>query len=149
MTKQGVKELYMWMTASWPLVIRPGAGEAFQAAKMGELYETYKDFKDEDVVAAFHKWTEENDKFPTTKNILNEIKWAQQASLINGRENVELWPMDIIKDNGDEWSYGFFRREDFVSHKMNPNHLQPEEWERRFKIRRRQVLDRIYKRARS
>ena len=149
MTKQGAKELYMWLTAAWPLVIKPGASEAFQQAKMQELFKTYREYKDEEVLGAFQKWTEQNEKFPTTKNVLNEIKWVQRAERTGGKENTELWSMDFIKDDGSEWSYGFYKREDFVSHKMNPDHLQPEEWERRYKIRRRQVLERVYKEARQ
>ena len=144
MTQQGVLELYEYLGAAWPLVIKPGIDETWKRNKLRELFRTYRSYKDEEVMEAFQKWTEEHEKFPTTKNIINEIQWARRMKNTEGKENAELWPMDFIKDDGSEWSYGFFKRSDFVNHKMNPDHLQPEEWERRFKIRRKQVLDRLY-----
>ena len=149
MTKPGAQTLYMWLMVAWPLVIKPGASDSFVEAKVNELFTTYRKYRDEDVIAAFQRWTEEHDKFPTTKNIINELKWAERMKNVGNRETTELWSMDIIKDNGEEWSYGAFKRDDFVNHKMNPDHLQPEEWERRFKIRRKQVLERVYKEARQ
>ena len=113
-------------------------------AKMRELYKTYKEYTDEEVLAAFQKWTEENEKFPTTKNVLNEIKWARRLKMPKGKENVIYWPMDVIYENGNEWTYGSFKREAFVDHPKNPDHLQPEEWERRFKLRRRAIMARVW-----
>lgn len=149
MTGEGVKQLYMWLSTAWPLVIRPGVDESWKQAKLRELYTTYEKYRDAEVIEAFQKWTEEHDKYPTTKNIINEIEWAQRLRASGGRENTELWDMSFIKDNGEEWSYGAFRRDAFVTHPRNPDHLQPEEWERRYKIRRRQVLNRLYKEARG
>ena len=144
MTQGGVSELYAWLTAAWPLVIKPGASEQFQGAKMRELYKTYYDYRDEEVIAAFQKWTEENEKFPTTKNILNEIRWAKRLKVGGKKENTIYWPMDIIYENGDEWTYGSFKREDFVNHHRNPDHLEPEEWERRFKVRRAAIIQKLW-----
>lgn len=149
MTGDGVKQLYMWLSTAWPLVIRPGADESWKQAKLRSLYTTYEKYTDKEVSEAFQKWTEENDKYPTTKNILNEIQWARRMKATGGKETEQSWPMDFIKDDGAEWTYGFFKRDAFVMHPKNPDHLQPEEWERRYKIRRKQVLDRIYKETRS
>lgn len=150
MTKQGVKDLYLWLTASWPLVIKPGASEAFQAAKMAELYETFKEYSDEQVHAAFQKWTEENEKFPTTKNIINEIAWAGVCS--KARDTGELYMLERIDQDGTETvaSYGgkiLFTWNEFLQLPANKEHLTPDEWERRYKIRRRQVLENIRRQA--
>lgn len=144
MTKQGASELYMWQMAAWPTVIRPGASESFANAKIKQIYETYKSNTDEEVFAAFEKWAQENEKYPTTKNILNEIQWARRLKMPKNKENVIYWPMDVIYDDGNEWTYGSFKREDFVNHHRNPDHLQPEEWERRFKLRRRAIMAKLY-----
>lgn len=150
MTKRGVKELYMWLTASWPLVIRPGAGEAFQNAKLEELYETFQDYTDEQVLTAFHKWTEENEKFPTTKNIINEIEWARVKA--RGKDTGGLYMMERIDADGNEWavSHGgkiMFTWNEFLQLPANKDRLDPEEWERRFKARRKQVLDNLRRQA--
>ena len=144
MTAEGVKMLYTWLTAAWPLVIKPGASEAYQNAKMRELYKTYKEYSDEEVTAAFQKWTEENEKFPTTKNVLNEIKWARRLKMPKGKENAIYWPMDVIYDDGNEWTYGSFKREAFINHPKNPDGIEPEEWERRYKIRRKAIYEKLY-----
>ena len=150
MTKQGVKDLYLWLTASWPLVIKPGASEAFQAAKMTELFETFKEYSDGQVHAAFQKWTEENEKFPTTKNIINEIAWAAVGR--KARDTGELYMMERIDQDGTETavSYGgkiLFTWNEFLQLPANKDHLTPDEWERRYKIRRKQVLENIRRQA--
>lgn len=150
MTKQGVKDLYLWLTASWPLVIKPGASEAFQAAKMNELYETFKEYNDGQVHAAFQKWTADNEKFPTTKNIINEIAWATVSS--KARDTGELYMLERIDQDGTETvaSYGgkiLFTWNEFLQLPANKEHLTPDEWERRYKIRRRQVLENIRRQA--
>lgn len=144
MTILGVEELYLWLTTAWPLVVKPGATEKWKRAKMQELHKTYRDYKDEDVMEAFQKWTEENERFPTTKNIINEIKWAAEKKHAGGRENEQLWYMDYITSDGTEWTYGSFRRSEFVNHPKNPDHIQPEEWERNYRKVRNQILNRLY-----
>lgn len=136
MTQGGVNELYLWLTAAWPLVIKPGASDEWQRAKKRELYQTYKEYTDKEVQAAFQKWTEENEKFPTTRAIINELKWTQVKKSTAGRENEERWPMCWLDRDGNEWSYGNFVRAEFLNHPRNPEHLQPEEWERRFNVTR-------------
>lgn len=136
MTQKGVRDLYEYLSAAWPLVIKPGVDEAWKTAKMRELYQTHRSHGDREVLAAYQKWTEENDKFPTTKNIINEIKWARVLHSTAGRENETYWPMDFFDKDGNEWTIGSFKRADFINHLRNPNKLQPEEWERRFKSTR-------------
>ena len=143
MTQQGVVNLYEYLGAAWPLVIRPGVDDQWKRAKYRELFQTYRPYTDDEVMEAFQKWTGENEKFPTTKNIINEIIWARRIKSTKGKENTELWPMDFIKADGSEWTYGSFKRDDFVNHHRNPDHLQPEEWERRFRITRKRIIDKI------
>lgn len=144
MTSGGVENLYMYLSTAWPLVIRPGAEPEWKRAKMRELYRTYEHYEDAEVLAAFQKWTNEQEKFPTTKNIMNELKWLQLKKS-RKQENEELWPMDFMAKDGTEWSYGLFRRLEFVNHPRNPEHLEPEEWERRFVLTRRRIMDKIWK----
>lgn len=148
MTKQGVKELYMWLTASWPLVIKPGASEDFQTAKLEELYKTYKAYNDVEVRAAFEKWAEENEKFPTTKNIITEIRFAKARAgkLVDPQKR---YVMERIYDDGTEYMVSHngkatFTWTEFVNLPCNPDHIDPEEWERRFKARRKAILAKLY-----
>jgi hypothetical protein len=144
MTQNGVNELYQYLGAAWPLVIRPGADETWKRVKMRELFQTYRDYDDAEVLEAFQKWTEQNEKFPTTKNIINEIKWVQAKKHVGNRENVELWQAPrwihgqetlIMHDGKIQW-----KRDEFVQQPWNPEHLQPEEWERRFMATRQRDI---------
>ena len=143
MTNRGVVELYQYLGAAWPLVVKPGVDEAWKTAKIRELNATYKDYTDMEVMEAFQKWTEENDKFPTTKNIITEIKWAQ-AKKHGGGENELYWQASVWKDGEEFIMYNSgttqWKRSDFVQQTWNPEHLQPEEWERRFKETRMRWL---------
>ena len=144
MTQQGVVALYEYLGAAWPLVIKPGVDEQWKRAKMRELFTTYKEFKDEEVLEAFNKWTNENEKFPTTKNIINEIKWLQVKHAGGIKENEELHQAPIWKDGEEQLiSKGgkiAWKRVEFVNQPWNPEKLQPEEWERRFKVTRAREL---------
>ncbi len=144
MTRQGVSNLFMWMMAAWPTVIKPGASESFQNAKMQELLKTYHDYDDAEVMAAFQRWSENNEKFPTTHNIINEMKWARAKAALKDRETEEYWPIDIILDDMTELTYGSYKRPEFLTHPKNPEHLQPEEWERRFRRRKQQLWLKIH-----
>lgn len=144
MTSNGVKDLYDFLTTAWPTVVKPGASEGWKAAMMKNLFEAYKKYNDEEVLLAFRNWTQNNDKYPTTKNIINELKWSRMNERTR-TENEELWPMDFMREDGTEWSYGMFRRVDFINHRRNPNRLDPEEWERRYIITRRRIMDKIWK----
>ena len=150
MTRRGVAELYKWLMAAWPLVIKPGASPEFQSAKLEELLSTYADYKDGDVLAAFQKWTAENEKFPTTKNIINEIEWARIRA--QGKRTGQVYMMDRIDNDGNEFvvSYGgriTFSWNEFIQLPANKDHLDPDEWERRYRIRRKQVLDSLRRKA--
>lgn len=143
MTQQGAVQLYEYLGAAWPLVIKPGVDEQWKRNKIKELFRTYKTYTDQEVLEAFNKWTNENEKFPTTKNIINEIRWLRvrqggkteneelhQAPIWkNGRERL------ISKDGKIQW-----KRVEFVNQIWNPEKLQPEEWERRFKETRARAL---------
>ena len=142
MTQQGVTMLYEYLAAAWPLVIKPGVDEAWKRGKLKELYRTYDNYRDEEVLEAFQKWTDENDRFPTTKNILNEIRWARTIKA-GPKENETLWPMNIIYNDGNEYCYGCFKRVDFINHPRNPEHLDPEEWERRFRVTYSRVMKQL------
>lgn len=148
MTQRGAQELYMWLMAAWPLVIKANASEAFQKAKMQELFKTYREYTDEEVSNAFQVWTENNEKFPTTKNIITEIKWARARKGGKRVDPTARYNMEVIDDDGTErmvWWNGkcSFTLEEFVNMPRNKDHLDPEEWERRFKARRKQVLDNL------
>lgn len=149
MTSQGVNELYQYLGAAWPLVIKPGADPEWKRAKVRELYQTYKDYDDAEVLAAFQKWTTNSEKFPTTKNIINEIMWAhsEKVKLITGDGTYQ---MEYIDDAGTEFlvSYGGkinFTVVEFVNLPRNKEHLTPEEWERRLKARRKYIKNKLLK----
>ena len=74
MTNEGVKSLYLWLSAAWPEKIRPGVDDTWKRAKLIEMYGTWKEYDDAEVMEAYQKWTEENSKFPTTHDIINEIE---------------------------------------------------------------------------
>ena len=140
MTTDGVRQLYMWLSTAWPLVVKPSADEQWKRAKMNEIYGTFKEFDNLEVMKAYQTWTYDNDKYPTTKNIINEIK-KERAEALGKRENEELHQAPI-------WKYGKelllshdgciqWKRSEFVEMPFNPERLQPEEWERRFLITRK------------
>ena len=144
MTQQGVVELYQYLGAAWPLVVKPGVDETWKVSKLRELATTYREYDDKEVLEAFQKWTEENEKYPTTKNIITEIKWAQAQRNLGNRENEELWQAPrwingqevlIMRDGKIQW-----KRSEFIQQPWNTEHLQPEEWEKRFKATRKRWL---------
>lgn len=152
MTKQGINDVYLFMMASWPLQYKTWASESFQAAKFKQMAETFKDYKDEEVMKAFQKWAEENDNFPSTRQIINEIKWARTVRPGRFIDPNSLHMMEIITADGTETvaSYGgkiLFTWNEFLQLPANKEHLTPDEWERRYKIRRRQVLENIRRQA--
>ena len=151
MTRRGVIELYLWLTAAWPLVIKPGASETFQKAKQEELYKTFKEYGDEEVRTAFEKWTDENEKFPTTKNIINEIRWAKALKSGRRPNPAERYAMELITDDGTEYmvEYGgkaSFSWDEFLNIPRNRDKLDPVEWERRYKARRKRILAELHER---
>lgn len=145
MTQQGAADMYMWLMAAWPQVIKSNSSEAFQNAKIRELFKTYEGYTDEEVSNAFQKWTDENEKFPTTKNIINEIKWARVRKSGKPVDPTERYTMEIIEDDGTEYMVMWngkasFTLEEFMNMPRNKDHLTPDEWERRFKARRKKIL---------
>ena len=149
MTATEASSLYMWMMATWPTVIKPGASEQFQNAKIQELIRTYRNYDTELVLEAYEKWARENDKYPTTKQILNEVKWLKMRNRVGDRENEATYMLEMIDSHGNESVYEHdgkiaFIRAEFVDLPANPDHLQPEEWEKRYQAVRRRVLKKVY-----
>ena len=82
------------------------------------------------------------------KDIINEIKWAQVKERVMGKENEEYFEAMRIYPDGTEYAVEHdgrvtWKRADFVQLPFNPEHLQPEEWERRFKVERTRVLRKL------
>ena len=145
MTQQGVMDLYMYMMAQWPTQVKTWTSETFQKAKTQELYKTYREYTDAEVLTAFQKWAENEDKYPTTKQILTEIKWARARKNTKHTDPTARYNMEIITDDGTEYMVVWngkasFTLEEFMNIPRNKEHLDPEEWERRYKIRRKQIL---------
>lgn len=136
MTNNGVADLYDRMVSFWPMVYKPNASENFKQTSMKNFREAYQKYSDTEVLTALMTWALDNEKPPTVKNIINEVEWAKVKRSTAGRENEQLWPMDCIDKEGREFTYGSFKRADFLQHPMNTEGLQPEEWERRFKATR-------------
>lgn len=147
MTKKGAQSVYIWLTTAWPLVIKPGAPDDWKRAKMRELYDTFAAYDDAEVLKAFQKWTELNDKFPTTKNIITELEFARAQGVRVIPQGV--YSMPVIHDDGTEalvWYGGkaAFTWNEFKAVPRNVDHLDPDEWERRYLKRRDAVLRRLY-----
>ena len=143
LSRSDVMEIYTWLSASWPTVLKPGAPDDFVRMKHRELMADFGGYDKDEVLEAIKRWREQHDKFPATKNIINEIEWSRRERIARQREAdpeaAEGWPMEIVYANGDEACYGVFTREQFVNHPKNPDHLQPEEWKRRFRMRRARI----------
>ena len=149
MTTAGVNELYTYLTTAWSLIVKPGASEGWKAAKLRELYTSYKDYTDNEVLEAWRKWTEENDKYPTLKNIINEIEWARVAKSRPKGDETKLYMMDRIYPDGNEVVVMYegkilFTWDEFINLPCNTEHLDPDEWERRFVARRRQIVAKVH-----
>ena len=148
MTSKGVNELYTWLTVTWPLVVRPGADEEWKRAKIRELFKTYRNYEDSEVQIAFEKWTNEHEKFPTTKDIINELEWYRVKTRAKS-SSKQTYQMCIITDDGTEYVCEHdgkinFTWNEFKDIPRNVDRLDPDEWERRFKIRRKQIVRRLY-----
>ena len=149
MTQQGVMDVYMYMMATWPTQVKTWHVETFQKAKTQEIYRTYREYTDDEVMRAFQKWAENEDKFPTTKNILTELKWARALRENKHVDPADRYQMEWISDDGTEHMVAWtkdgkltttFTLEEFVNHPQNKDHLSPEEWERRYRARRKKIL---------
>lgn len=145
MTKQGIYDVYMFMMATWPLNYKTWASEGFREAKTKQMSEVFKDYSDEEVMKAFQRWAEENDNFPSTRQILNELKWHRTLKVGKYVDPNKLYMMDVIGPDGTEYVVEkdgkcLFTLEEFLNIKRNKDHLDPDEWERRFMERRRRIL---------
>lgn len=143
MTTKGVSELYMYMSTAWPLVIKPSASEEWKTAKLRQLYSSFKDYSDAQVMRAAQKWTENNDRYPTVKNIITEIEF--EAFRNRGEDQAARYFMERIYDDGTEYvvmhdGKVLFTWNEFVALPCNKEHIDPLEWERRFKARRKHIL---------
>ena len=147
LSNKDAAELYTWLSAGWPTVLKPGAPDDFVRAKVRELLHDFGTYDIDMVREAVNRCRECSEKFPTSKAILNEIKCIQQAERAKKRaEDTDgPWPMLIIYDDGYEACYGQFDRDIFVNHPKNTEHLEPEEWLRRFDKRRDRILERMAK----
>lgn len=148
MTTQGVQELYMALSIGWPHVVRPGADEEWKRAKVRDLYRTFEAYPDEDVLEAVNKWKTEQEKYPTTKNIINEIEWLHVRRKA-AQPQAGTYQMERIRDDGTEFVVSVggkinFTWSEFLHLPGNPEHLGPEEWRRRFEARRKRILARLY-----
>lgn len=129
-------EIYQWLSAGWPEVLRPGSSDVFVSSKIREILKDFSTYDKDTVLEAINHWRQNNDKFPTSKNIINEIMWQKIQTAAKLREEnpeeADGYPMEIVFSDGREACYGTFNRERFMSHAKNPDHLSPEEWKRRF-----------------
>jgi len=145
MTQNGARDMYYWLQAAFPKEYRTNASAEFQATKIRQMFDTYREYTDSEVENALHKWAENNEKAPTIKNMLTELKWARA---MKGQKNTDpeaRYAMEFITDDGTEYMVCWngkctFTLEEFVNIPRNKDHLSPEEWERRFKARRKKIL---------
>ena len=148
MTQQGAKDLYLYLMAAWPGTFKPNASDEFKVAKMQELCKTYRDYTDVEVMNAYQKWAEENEKYPSIKNILTEIKFARALKGGKRVDPEKRYMMERIYKDGTEYAVMhdnkiMFTWEEFLNLPCNPEHLDPEEWERRFQERRTQIYAKL------
>ena len=148
MTSDGVKELYMWLTAAWPTVVRPGASDDFKLSMMKTLYREFQPYEDEDVIQAYRTWTANNERYPSIRNIINEIRIEKQRTQRYTPDRTKKYTVERIDREGIETAIGYgdkteFTWEEFMDLPCNPDHLTPLEWERRFMIRRKEIISKL------
>ncbi len=147
MTAKGIEDLYMWLSVSWPLIVKPNVDDAWRDAYIRNLSKTYKKYTDKEVIGAFQKWAENNEKYPTTKDILNILEWGRIKDKVKAN-SPETYQMNIITDEGVEYVVQYngkinFTWNEFLDIPRNKDRLDPDEWERRFRDRRRRILSRL------
>ena len=145
LSNQDIREIYTWLSAGWPTVLKPGAPDDFVRAKCRELLHDFGSYDIDTIREAINRCRANSEKFPSTKALINEVKWIQAANRKQKRlgDDDGLWPMLIIYDDGYEACYGQFYRPEFVNHPKNVEHLEPEEWLRRFNKRRDAIIQRM------
>lgn len=147
MTAKGIEDLYMWLSVSWPLIVKPNVDDAWRDAYIRNLSKTYRKYTDKEVIGAFQKWAENNEKYPTTKDILNILEWGRIKDKVKANSS-ETYQMNIITDEGIEYVVQYngkinFTWNEFLDLPRNKDRLDPDEWERRFRDRRRRILSRV------
>lgn len=145
MTQEGAKKTYYWLQAAFPKDYKTNASADFQATKIRQLYDMYREYTDQEVMVAVQKWAENNDKAPTIKNMLTELKWARAIKDNKHVDPTERFNMEFITDDGTEYMVMWngkasFTLEEFMNIPRNKDHLTPDEWERRFRARRKKIL---------
>lgn len=148
MTNEGVGNLYTWLSVAYPLQVRPGAEEEWKRAKKRDLYRVFRNYEDNEVRVAFEKWSDEHSKYPTNKDIIDIIEW-HRVKTHSKASSEQRYQMNIIMDDGTEYVVQHdgkinFTWNEFLDIPRNKDRLDPDEWERRFKIRRKRVLDALY-----
>lgn len=148
MTNEGIGNLYTWLTVAYPLQVRPGADEEWKRTKKRDLYRVFRNYEDTEVQAAYEKWSDEHVKYPTNKDIIDIIEWHRVKTRVKA-SSEQTYQMNIIFDDGTEYVAEHdgkinFTWNEFLDLPRNKDRLDPDEWERRFRIRRKRVLDALY-----
>lgn len=145
MTTAGVKELQARLMIAWPTTYRQNASEEFNRSALKTYYDSFREYTDAEILEGLQKWTEENEKAPTIKALINEAQWLRLKKLGKKADPKAAYQMEVIADDGTEFvvmSGGkiAFTWEEFLRIPRNRDHLDPEEWARRYRIRRAKVL---------
>ena len=140
MTREEGFKLYTWLQASWPTVLKPGLPEDFVTAKVDELQQAFGEYDFGEVLDAFNAYKAKNARFPFSKEIVDLILEARTQKGQTADNSAQLYEMEIIWPDGYEACVGLFTRPDFINHPRNVNHLQPEEWRRRFMATRHRYI---------
>lgn len=153
MTTEGIAELYTRLTISWPMTFKQAVSEDWKRSAYKTYYDSFRDYSDAEVLEGLQKWTEENEKAPTIKALLNEAKWLRLRKLGKKADPKQTYQMETISDEGVESVVMHngkvnFTWEEFMDIPRNKDRLDPEEWDRRFRIRRKKVLAKVYGGAR-
>lgn len=145
MTTEGVKELYVRLQISWPTTYKQNVSDEWKRSAYKTYFGSFREFTDHEVLEALLKWTAENEKAPSIKALINEAKWLRLQKLGKKADPKTTYQMEWIRDDGTEVLIMHngkinFTWEEFLNVPRNKNHLDPEEWERRYKLRRAAVL---------
>lgn len=145
MTTNGVKELQARLMIAWPMTYKQNVSEEFNRVTLKTYYDSFRDCTDAEVLEGLQRWTENNEKAPTIKSLINEAKWLRLQKLGKKADPKTTYQMEWIRDDGTEVVIMHngkinFTWDEFMNVPRNKDHLDPEEWERRYKLRRAAVL---------
>ena len=145
MTTAGVTELYTRLQISWPTTYKQNVSDEWKRSAYKTYFDSFREFTDHEVLEALLKWTSENEKAPSIKALINEAKWLRLRKLGKKADPKTTYQMEWIRDDGTEVLIMHngkinFTWDEFLNVPRNKDHLDPEEWERRYKIRRTSVL---------